>query len=764
MILEVTLVMITFSIITYIALGINSAYKGKTLLKDYFAFGYTWQIVATIICYMMFYPKILKYIDNEWIVSILLNGILLVAIFSYGHYVRQNRLERKYIGFVIVIILLLNALAIIPLTLKWIYPSTLLIAASAVLLIIAGLLYSIRDLRQKNLSFCQLGSGSILFLVAARMRRSQIDYYLVGMSNAALFLVVFGIIVYYIEYTHLKLGDNQERIKSESDKYKKLSEKYNMAMKAVQEGIWEYDYDQDILYISDSMSNIIDAQDGIMTHAFNRILEIIHPDDLSNINKRWPLNRAHFKTLIDRNLNYNAEVEYRLKYIDKEYRWIRQKISIQRDEESGSSRVFGVISIIQEAKEAQEEIYRLAYRDSLTGLKNFTSLRMDLENILQNSNSQKDIRLILLDIDRFQYINDTRGHQFGDCVLAEVAHKLDECNNWVYRIGGTEFLMIQESHFSHESVFDCFAKPIIVNHSEVYLSVSMGILETSIFFDCCNADEVLMKLDLAKHHAKDLGGGCYVYFDEVLLETINYKVKVSEAMRSAILNDEFYMLYQPQLDLLTDKIIGYEALLRWELMGEMVPPNFIIEVAEETGQILALGNHIIEMVFKDLKQIGQDKKVSINLSVLQLDKPEFLADIDYYKEKYNVDPKRICFEITENIWIKSQQEKISVLKLLRERGYKISLDDFGTGYSSYSYIEALPLDELKLDMSFTRKMMRSDQHRQMTINIIQLGKIFNLSIVCEGIETEEELRFLSLNGCDIGQGYYISRPIDISQC
>ncbi|GAU77945.1 EAL domain-containing protein [Fusibacter sp. 3D3] len=763
MVLEITLVMITFSIITYIAIGIKSAYKGRDPFKDFFTFGYSWQIIATIVCYLMFYPKIACYIQQQWLVSLLLNGILFSAIFSYVRYVRQSRIEKKYIASVLSIILSLNALMFIPVAFKKIDTSQLLILGSFIFFVFFTILYFFRDYRQKNLAFVQMFVGGVVFLSAAIIRQNEIDYYLVGISNAALFLIAFGIIFYYMEYSHLKLSDSKLNYKNESEKYKRLSEKYDIAMKAVQEGIWEYEYENDIFHITESMAALLGIKEGILVNALKTIRSKIHVEDLAKWEGFASANHTELVAFIKKSSAYKAEMEYRIEFPDGVYRWVRQKVSIQRDEQSGKQSVFGVLSVIQEVKEAQHEIYKLAYVDGLTELKNFTSLRLELDKMTRAhvDKAFPKIRLILLDIDRFKYINDIRGHQFGDLVLAKVAQELIKSQDQVYRVSGTEFMIIQKIDnvvSGSEVIFKYFEKPFNINRSDIYLSVSMGILEGPDLNKCKHSDELLMKLDLAKNRAKELGGGCFVTFDDTLIETISEKVKISEALRGAILNNELVMFYQPQLDLISQEIVGYEALLRWTLNNQEIAPGTIIEIAEETGQISALGDHIIEMVFRDFKLLGPHMKVAINLSVLQLEDTRFLTQVEALREKYQVDPSRVYFEITENIWIKSQQEKISVLNLLRDKGYKISLDDFGTGYSSYSYIESLPLDELKLDMSFTKKMMTSEKHKQMTINIIQLGKIFNLSVICEGIETEEALKFLTLNGCDIGQGYLISKP------
>lgn len=768
MVLEITLVMITFSIITYIAIGIKSAYMGENPFKDLFAFGYSWQIVSTIVCYLMFYPKISCYIGKPWLASLLLNGILFSAIFSYVRYVRQSRLEKKYIAGVLSIIIILNALMFIPVAFTKMSTAQLLVLGSFIFFVFFGVLYFFRDYRQKNLAFLQMVVGGVVFLSAAIIRQNEVDYYLVGISNAALFLIMFGMIFYYIEYTHLKLSDSQLNYKNKSEKYKKLSEKYDIAMKAVQEGIWEYDYENDIFYITESMAKELAIKEGVLENALETAKSKIHVDDWIKWENSTSLKLNDLSIFIKSKTSYKTEKEYRLLFPDGEYRWVRQKISIQKDEKDGQYKIFGVLSIIQEVKEAQTEIYKLAYTDHLTGLKNFTSLRIDLERMIreQYKKNESPERLILLDIDRFKYINDTRGHQFGDLVLAKVAEKLQKNMDKVYRVSGTEFLLMQQENalnFTNEAIFMCFETPFIIKNSDIYLSVSMGILEGDALKKCKTSDELLMKLDLAKNRAKELGGGCFVTFDEILIEKISEKVSISEALRGAILNDELSMHYQPQLNLISQKIVGYEALLRWTLNNQPVSPETIIEIAEETGQISALGDHIIEMVFRDFKLLGTDMKVAINLSVLQLEGVHFLTQVEALKQKYQIDPTRVYFEITENIWIKSQQEKISVLHLLRDKGYKISLDDFGSGYSSYSYIESLPLDELKLDMSFTKKMMTSEKHKQMTINIIQLGKIFDLSVICEGIETEEALKFLTLNGCDIGQGYLISKPRPLSE-
>ncbi len=761
MALEVTLLIISVTIITYILAGAKAIYEKRDMLDDVFIIGYTWQIFATAICYWVFYPKVVWQTEAEFAMEMIMKSLLIIAILTFVGYWHRHwqQIPMIKIAKSFFFITIINMVLLIPTVFFEMPFEYLLIPISTIFMIIEIVLFRRKDKRQHFLPFTQMTVACIVFLVSAMMRSTGDTLYLVGISNAALFLYLFGIVFYYVEFTSLKLKDSQETVLKESLKYKHLSERYTLAMQAVQEGIWEYDFSTDQFQISEGLAKTFGLSGTLIDNAYEVWRKMIHPEDRGRFSADALSDKESLKRSIAQIEERSLEREYRLALSTGEYNWVRHKISFERDSSGSVKRLFGVFSVIQEVKEAEEKIYQYAYLDSLTGLKNFTSLKKDIHKLVSFSKEEPSNCVMVVDIDRFKFINDTRGHQFGDEILKAVGQRLMEFSDEVYRVGGNEFVLVQSKGIIQCDVYNRLNEVYIYGDSELYISISIGLLSGAELRACATVEDVLTRLDLAKSRAKDLGGNCVISFDVELFEGLSEKMTISDALRPAINNEDLFMVFQPQMCLRSGNIIGFEALLRWHLNGRAIPPDKVVEVAEETGQMAHLGRFIIEQVFKQFKYLKPEQKVSINLSILQLEETNFIKEVEILRNKYSVESSRVYFEITESVWIRSQQEKIRVLHELRNLGYKISLDDFGTGYSSYSYIEELPLDELKLDMSFTKKMMKSRKHQQMTVNIIQLGKIFDLNVVCEGIETKEELNFLSLNGCDVGQGYLISKPV-----
>ena len=442
-----------------------------------------------------------------------------------------------------------------------------------------------------------------------------------------------------------------------------------------------------------------------------------------------------------------------------------------------SSAVLAVSTDITERKKYEDEIKHQANHDALTGLPNRRKFNEDLTKLLEKAKIESSHNAIMfLDLDRFKYINDTLGHDVGDLLLIEVSRRigmlLKQSHNSgdIYRLGGDEFTILlpnynaQESENFAKELLEQFESGFLIDGSEYFVTPSIGI---SIFpCDGDDANTLIKNADTAMYYVKERGKSNYQLFTSEMQQHFYRKMMIEKQLRSALDNEEFELYYQPIMDVKTNEIIGMESLIRWnnEILGRVTPDEFI-PIAEETGMIISIGQWVLETAIKQNArwQIEGCKplKVSVNVSVRQLLEPTFLATVKNAIEHTTIDASYIVLEITESIamYAESMLEKLYELKKL---GITLSMDDFGTGYSSLSYLNKYPLDSLKIDKSFVMGMNQNVENKALIKTIIAIAKQLDLKVIAEGVEEDEEYQFLSEIGCNYAQGYYISRPLSVT--
>ncbi|MGB1201860.1 MAG: putative bifunctional diguanylate cyclase/phosphodiesterase, partial [Cognaticolwellia aestuarii] len=387
-----------------------------------------------------------------------------------------------------------------------------------------------------------------------------------------------------------------------------------------------------------------------------------------------------------------------------------------------------------------------------------------------NFNKSK-VSLLLLDLDKFKYINDAMGHHVGDEIIAHIGHSLDKftCNDiTVARVGGDEFALVVP-HGIHitsiealiSQVLEVIGKPFRVAGEEHVLSASLGI---SVFPDDANSvEEILRHADSAMYKAKQIAANSYCYFSHDLQEEMNKRLEVGNYLRKALETNDLQVHYQPKYDLKTDDIIGAEALVR--LKGaddEFISPIHFIEYAEESGLIYLLGEQVLEkscIAAKKWLDSGYPKKVAVNVSAKQFMSTTLVDTVASILEKTSLPSRYLELEVTESALIDSYDQTITQLKLIADMGVSLALDDFGTGYSSLSYLRLFPLDVLKIDQSFVRDMLSDSQSLDIVTAIVDLANSLKLDIVAEGIETPEQKSKLQALGCAIGQGFLMGKPM-----
>ncbi|RCJ25677.1 two-component system response regulator [Nostoc sp. ATCC 43529] len=449
---------------------------------------------------------------------------------------------------------------------------------------------------------------------------------------------------------------------------------------------------------------------------------------------------------------------------------------------------YGVLLDVTEKKQAQELIIHNALHDPLTDLPNRTLLVERLELAINRAKRVESYlyAVLFLDLDRFKVINDSLGHLAGDRLLKDIAQKLKAHLrevDLVARIGGDEFVIlledipgIEKAIQITERILKDFQTPLILSDAEVVISTSIGIVLGT--HDYCQASDLLRDADIAMYRAKAHERSSYKIFDVKMHTQAVNRLTLETDIRKALEREEFAIYYQPIVDILGDRydrqnqpqagrLIGFEALVRWQHPTRgFVLPREIMAIAEETGLIVQIDRW---MLYTACQQLANWKKkfinhlplkISINLSAQDIRQPSLIEDIDRILAQTNLTGDSIALEITESMLIENISKTINLLTELKARKIQISIDDFGTGYSSLNYLHRLPTDNLKIDRSFVSQMQEGNRNYQVVSTIIALSNQLGLRTVAEGIETPQQLQWLQQLGCEFGQGYLFSQPLD----
>jgi diguanylate cyclase (GGDEF)-like protein/PAS domain S-box-containing protein len=428
---------------------------------------------------------------------------------------------------------------------------------------------------------------------------------------------------------------------------------------------------------------------------------------------------------------------------------------------------------ITERMHAQERLQYLAHHDALTGLPNRVLFLDRLNHTLNRAHRHgRVVAIMFLDLDRFKYINDTLGHDVGDALLKAIAVRLRTCvreGDTVARFGGDEFAVLLEDVGQAQNVsaiadkvISAFTQPFVIESQELFVTPSIGI---SLFpTDGTTGAALLKNADAAMYRAKDAGKNNYQFYSVDMTAAAFERFTLETSLRHALAREEFALHYQPQIDLATGRIIGVEALVRWQhpTFGLLTPAHFIT-VAEETGAIVPVGEWVMRSAALQMmrwRRAGLDQlRISVNVSARQLNEPTFTERLTQMLEETALPPEALELEITESVIMKHPDQTIERLRELNARGVHFAVDDFGTGYSSLSYLRRFPIHTLKIDKSFIQDITEDSGDAEIVKTIIAMARGLKLAVVAEGIETREQLMFLQIHGCHAGQGYLISRPL-----
>ena len=447
---------------------------------------------------------------------------------------------------------------------------------------------------------------------------------------------------------------------------------------------------------------------------------------------------------------------------------------------SSTGEVVGYVGIVSDVTDRQQMLMyvtHLARQDHLTGLAGRTTLRKRLiEAVDRAKENNRKVAVFVVDLDNFKRVNDSLGHQAGDQVLREAAQQLRgavRTTDTVGRMGGDEFVVVLPDIGSIDDV-DGFAQTLVrristtmmVNHYELNVTASVGVCIFPDFAE--DADSLLERADAAMYESKENGRNQHKIFNAAMLKESSNRMTMEHELRNALKNDEFRLAYQPQVCLRTGEVVGLEALLRWTnpRLGRVSPAEFI-PLAEDTGLIVPIGEWVFGQACMEGKQmidsIGRELSVAINLSPRQFRQGNLLEVIEGALAKSGLSPRNLEIEITENTLMINSAANLEMLQKIRELGGRIAIDDFGTGFCSFSYLLEYHVDRLKIDQSFVRRAVEDSNAAAVVRTVLAMSHGLNIKVVAEGVETADQLRFLSRRRCDEAQGYLFARPISAAE-
>jgi len=548
---------------------------------------------------------------------------------------------------------------------------------------------------------------------------------------------------------------------------RKSRHRINYALKVAMLGYWDWDLQTDKIIFPPGVLEMLGIERNTEL-SFKDLVNYVPDDDRDRVVHAFEDAKTRGARFV---------LEHRLHTADNKERYVYQQCDVIMGEDKKPRYILGTIQDITALKRAEDMILHQAYHDLLTDLPNQTLFKERLTHaikVAEHANHQ--VAVVLMDIDRFQLINDSLGQDIGNELLVAFAGFLSSVVNesdTVARISGNEFALLLESASSVEEITQTLSSlkqalkenVFDLGDQQVVVSLSLGI---SIYPDDeATAGELIQCANAAMRKAKSLGGDQEHFYTHDMNRRVDDRLRMETDLRNALENNELELFYQPQVDASTRKIISSEALVRWRHKKHgLVPPIRFIPLAEETGLIQPLGHYVLEQAIKQTKiwnQQGHNLSVGINLSARQFMQADLVEQIKQLIQQYEISPKSIDLEITETIAMQDAENSINKMHHLKELGVKLSMDDFGTGYSSLSYLHQFPLDILKIDRSFVKDIVGNSEDGAIARAVIAMAHSMNLKVVAEGVETEEQYNFLAEHGCEIIQGYLISRPVPANE-
>jgi diguanylate cyclase (GGDEF)-like protein/PAS domain S-box-containing protein len=543
-------------------------------------------------------------------------------------------------------------------------------------------------------------------------------------------------------------------------------ERYALAALGANDGLWDWDLRTNTIHLSGRWKGMIGYEDDEVGNNVEEWFDRIHPDDADRV-------RMEINTHLEgKSLHFQSE--HRVMCKDGNHRWMLSRAIALRDEQGLAYRMAGSQTDVTEQKRVAEQLIQEAFYDGLTKLPNRALFMDRLDHAVKRSErTGRRFAVLFIDLDRFKVVNDSLGHLAGDLLLTETAERISRCirpADTFARFGGDEFIILLEDIGEATAVVtvagrirDALRAPFLLVGREVFVTASIGIALDEGEYG--RPQDMLRDADIAMYRAKESEPGSWVVFDSSMHKSTIKVLELQNDLRRGLEDSQFFMVYQPIIDLSSGGVASLEALLRWtHPVRGVIPPNAFVPLAEETGLIVPIGEWVIERVCRQIREWldnGIEIPVAVNLSARQLRDKNLAETVSRCLRQSDVGPAWLELEITESSFMSNWDVSRQTLSRLEALGVRLTLDDFGTGYSSLNYLNRLPVTKLKIDRSFVTALAFNEEQHGIVRTILDLAASMKMDVVAEGVETSEQLGRLKEMNCRLVQGYLFSKPLDV---